>query len=219
MTPNSDDVFFASITELNQKLTNKEFSAVELTRAFCDRLESIGPRYNALALSLRKDRSRRRQGSGWRHQARTSARPAARHSFRRQGSALVRQTSHHLGREAVRGPSLQGNRQRAQAPAETRRIAHRQTRHGGTRGRPQLSLCQRIAHRPGLESVGQHALVRWFFQWLSHRGGSRPGHLRARLGNVRLHPYAQRFLRRYRTAPDLWTGVAEWGHVTVLDAR
>ncbi len=51
----SDDIFFADITEINQKLTKKEFSAVELARAFCDRLESIGPRYNALALSLRKD--------------------------------------------------------------------------------------------------------------------------------------------------------------------
>ena len=28
---------------------------MELARAFCDRLETIGPRYNALALSLRKD--------------------------------------------------------------------------------------------------------------------------------------------------------------------
>ncbi len=50
----SDDIFFAGITEINQKLTKKEFSAVELARAFCARLESIGPRYNALALSLRK---------------------------------------------------------------------------------------------------------------------------------------------------------------------
>jgi aspartyl-tRNA(Asn)/glutamyl-tRNA(Gln) amidotransferase subunit A len=50
-----DDIFFASITEINQKLTKKEFSAAELARAFCDRLESIGPRYNALALLLRKD--------------------------------------------------------------------------------------------------------------------------------------------------------------------
>jgi aspartyl-tRNA(Asn)/glutamyl-tRNA(Gln) amidotransferase subunit A len=50
----SDDIFFAGITEINQKLTNKEFSAVELARAFCDRLEAFGPRYNALALSLRK---------------------------------------------------------------------------------------------------------------------------------------------------------------------
>jgi aspartyl-tRNA(Asn)/glutamyl-tRNA(Gln) amidotransferase subunit A len=50
----SDDIFFAGIAEINQKLTKKEFSAVELARAFCDRLEAIGPRYNALALSLRK---------------------------------------------------------------------------------------------------------------------------------------------------------------------
>ena len=50
-----DDIFFAGIAEINQKLTKKEFSAVELARAFCDRLETIGPRYNALALLLRKD--------------------------------------------------------------------------------------------------------------------------------------------------------------------
>src|SRR5437868_12280903 len=50
----SDDIYFASITEINQKLKAKQFSAVELTKAFCDRLERVGPRYNALALSLRE---------------------------------------------------------------------------------------------------------------------------------------------------------------------
>jgi aspartyl-tRNA(Asn)/glutamyl-tRNA(Gln) amidotransferase subunit A len=49
-----DDIFFATITEINQKLKAREFSAVELTRAFLDRLESLGPGYNALALSLRR---------------------------------------------------------------------------------------------------------------------------------------------------------------------
>ena len=49
-----DDVFFASVVEINKRLKAKEFSAVELTRAFCDRLEKLGPRYNALALSLRE---------------------------------------------------------------------------------------------------------------------------------------------------------------------
>lgn len=48
------DVFFASIGELSTRLRAKEFSAVELTRAFCDRLEKIGGAHNALALSLRK---------------------------------------------------------------------------------------------------------------------------------------------------------------------
>src|SRR5580658_10791505 len=49
----TNDVFFAGISEITAKLRAKEFSAVELTRAFCDRLERIGPSYNALALSLR----------------------------------------------------------------------------------------------------------------------------------------------------------------------
>lgn len=55
----SDDIFFATITELNEKLKAREFSAVELTRAFCDRLERLGPRYNALALLLRKEAVRK----------------------------------------------------------------------------------------------------------------------------------------------------------------
>src|SRR5258706_6091769 len=55
----NDDVFFSSITEIAAKLRAKEFSAVELIRAFCDRLESLGPRYNALALSLKEQAIRK----------------------------------------------------------------------------------------------------------------------------------------------------------------
>ena len=54
-----DDIFFASIRELGAKLRAREFSPVELTRAFCDRLERLGPRYNALALSLREQALRK----------------------------------------------------------------------------------------------------------------------------------------------------------------
>jgi aspartyl-tRNA(Asn)/glutamyl-tRNA(Gln) amidotransferase subunit A len=50
----TDDVFFASISDLNARLKKREFSDVELVRAFAQRLESIGPRYNALALPLTK---------------------------------------------------------------------------------------------------------------------------------------------------------------------
>lgn len=49
----TDDIFFGSITEISAALRKKEFSTVELTHAFCDRLEKLGPRYNALALSMR----------------------------------------------------------------------------------------------------------------------------------------------------------------------
>ena len=50
-----DGVFFLTIQEINAKLRAKEFSALELARACCDRLEKLGPRYNALALSLREE--------------------------------------------------------------------------------------------------------------------------------------------------------------------
>ena len=51
----SDDIFFATIKELNARLRAREFSAKELAQAFCERLERLGPRYNALAHSLRDD--------------------------------------------------------------------------------------------------------------------------------------------------------------------
>ncbi|HYO82809.1 MAG TPA: amidase [Bryobacteraceae bacterium] len=48
-----DSVFFASAAEINRRLKAREFSAVELTRKFCDRMERFGPRFAALALDLR----------------------------------------------------------------------------------------------------------------------------------------------------------------------
>ncbi|MDE3165218.1 MAG: amidase [Acidobacteriota bacterium] len=50
-----DDVFFAAIPQLNARLKAREFSAEELTRAFSERLQRLGPRYNALALSLHQE--------------------------------------------------------------------------------------------------------------------------------------------------------------------
>ena len=58
----SDDVFFATLTELNAKLRAREFTAAELTRAFCDRLDKLGPRYNALALPLSETALRKARG-------------------------------------------------------------------------------------------------------------------------------------------------------------
>lgn len=53
-----DDIFFAGITEINQKLKAREFSCAELAKAFSERLERVGPRFNAIALSLPKQAHR-----------------------------------------------------------------------------------------------------------------------------------------------------------------
>jgi aspartyl-tRNA(Asn)/glutamyl-tRNA(Gln) amidotransferase subunit A len=55
----TDDVYFASITELNERLRKKEFSCVELVKGFTERLERMGRRYNALALPLTESAIRR----------------------------------------------------------------------------------------------------------------------------------------------------------------
>jgi aspartyl-tRNA(Asn)/glutamyl-tRNA(Gln) amidotransferase subunit A len=44
---------FATIGELNSALHNREISCVELVKFFAQRLETLGPQYNALACSLR----------------------------------------------------------------------------------------------------------------------------------------------------------------------
>jgi aspartyl-tRNA(Asn)/glutamyl-tRNA(Gln) amidotransferase subunit A len=50
-----NDIFFAALPELNQRLAAKEFSAEELAHAFADRLAQLGPQYNALALPLQQE--------------------------------------------------------------------------------------------------------------------------------------------------------------------
>ncbi len=50
----TDDTFFAPIADLNASLKKREFSTVELVKAFGARLETLGPKYNALALPLTK---------------------------------------------------------------------------------------------------------------------------------------------------------------------
>ncbi len=53
------DIFFSSISELNQRLQKREFSARDLAAAFGARIERLGPHYNALALPLTKDACRK----------------------------------------------------------------------------------------------------------------------------------------------------------------
>jgi aspartyl-tRNA(Asn)/glutamyl-tRNA(Gln) amidotransferase subunit A len=54
-----NDVFFATIPELNGRLQSREFKAEDLARAFAQRLAQLGPRLNALALPLQQEAYRK----------------------------------------------------------------------------------------------------------------------------------------------------------------
>src|SRR3974377_392793 len=49
----NDDLLYSSISELGRLLRARKVSAVELTKACLDRLETLGPKYNALATLTR----------------------------------------------------------------------------------------------------------------------------------------------------------------------
>ena len=50
----TDDILFSTIAELAELLKARKISSVELTKAYLDRLEKLGPKYNALATVIRK---------------------------------------------------------------------------------------------------------------------------------------------------------------------
>jgi aspartyl-tRNA(Asn)/glutamyl-tRNA(Gln) amidotransferase subunit A len=56
---------FATISELGAALRKRDISCVELTHFFGQRLESQGPEYNALALSLLKDAKKAAKDVDW----------------------------------------------------------------------------------------------------------------------------------------------------------
>ena len=85
-------------------------------------------------------------------------------------------------------------------------------------GRRRLPLRRGFADRAGPESVGSHAMERRIVERLGRRDGGGPGDVRARIGNVRLDPHAQRLLRRHRTAADLRTGQPARRDGAFLDA-
>lgn len=56
---------FATITELNAALRNREISSAELVKFFGQRLETLGPDYNALACSLVKEGHKTTKDIDW----------------------------------------------------------------------------------------------------------------------------------------------------------
>lgn len=51
----AEEFFFSDLSTLHQGLVNGDYGVRDLVEAYADRLEQKGPKYNALALSLRKD--------------------------------------------------------------------------------------------------------------------------------------------------------------------
>ena len=213
------DVFFATIPELHARLQAKEFSVEELARAFSARLQELGPRYNALALSLpehaiRKSkevdsdlkRGRTRgplQGIPFGAKDLLSfAGPPTTWGARPYAGQVFDTTATVLDKLGGVGAVLTG------------KLSMVELAGGGGYRYAAASLTG-----PGLNPWDRS---RWSGGSSSGSGRSRrrrPRPLRHRLGNFRLHRHPRLLLRRHRTPPHLRPRQPLRRHGPLLDPR
>ena len=194
--------------------------SVELTEAYLQRLETIGPTagraWSRSRASWRSRRRRRRTRSG----AAARPRPAARHPVRRQGPAGHQGHPDHLGRRAVPRAGLRLRRHRGRAAARRRaRCWWPSWRWSSWRAAWATTTPTPASPGPGRTPWNPRLLERRLVQRLGRGDRGRPGRLRHRLGDLGLDPDAGRVLRRLRPAAHLRPGLAPRRDGAVLDAR
>ncbi len=120
MATDFSKVFFRSLSEINASLRKKEYSAVELTKAFCDRLEEYGPKYNALSHSMRKKALKQAKDVDDDIKIDRTRGPLQGIPFGVKDLLAVKRRADHLGRETLRGSGLQLRREYRQEARKNR---------------------------------------------------------------------------------------------------
>ena len=214
-----ESVFFLPVSELAARIRAKRLKPTDLVAGCLDRLERLGPKYNAVATLMREPAMDEARRGRTRAGARPGPRAAPRHPLWREGPARHEGRAHHLGRRAVPGPGLRLRRDRGAQAARGGRGAGRQARDGRAGGRHGLQPRERLVHRAGPHAVEHEVLERRLLERPRRRRGGGPGALRHRLGDLGLDPHARGLLRRDGPAADLRARQPARRDGAVLDAR
>ena len=109
-----EETLFLPIRELGARLRKKQFSAVELTQAYLDRLEQWGTKLGAV-VTITKDLALEQARQADRDFAASRSRPAPRHSVRRERSGRHPRHSDDVGSRAASQADLRLRRHRRHA--------------------------------------------------------------------------------------------------------
>ena len=215
----TDDIFFSSISDLSASLRKKEFSTVELTHAFCDRLEKLGARYHALALSLRDTALRKAKDVDRDFKIDRIRSPLQGIPYGAKDLLAVKGKPTTWGTKAFAGQVFKEDAQVIESARQSRRGPHRKIVDGGTGRRRRESVPLGVGHRRVRESMGSHVLERRIVEWAGDSYGGGVGHVLDRLGNIGIDPWTERLLRDHRLAAHLRTGQPPRRDGSRLDAR
>jgi hypothetical protein len=142
-----EELFYLTISELAKRIESKRLSPVELTQAYLDRSQKLGPRFNAYARLTPEIAL-----------ARPLSRPPSWHPLRRQRFAFGKRPSDHLGREALRQPGFQLRRHRHRASQPRGCCDDREGRDDRACRWNGIPICFGIIARRSQESLGRDVL-------------------------------------------------------------
>ena len=215
----TDDVFFATIPELNARLKKHEFSAIELAKAFGARLETLGPKYNALALPLTRVAL---------DQAKAVDKDLKIERYRGPLQGVPFGAKDLLS--FAGHPTTWGAKPYATQVLDETATVLQKLDDTGSLLMGKLSMVE-LAGGPGYRLAGASLtgpglnpwdITRWSggsSSGTGQRGRRGTGHLRARFGDFRLDHYAGGILRCNRPTTHLWPCQPARRHGTFLDAR
>src|SRR5213592_3055248 len=166
------DFAFLSVVELGRLLRQKKTSATELATYFLDRLERLGPKFNAV-VTITRERGRGSGGGRSRDPGGEMARSTARDSVRREGSARDQGLSDDVGGRAVSTAEVRQRRDGHRAPRCGGRCIGREARHGRARWWDGLQPGERVLHRAGQDPVESRLLERRVVERAGCRGRGR----------------------------------------------
>ena len=216
--PGADELAFATVSELQGLLVTGRVSSEELTRLALERLQRLGPRYNAVATVTA---------------GRALAEARARDRARRRGAArgdlhgipygakdllAARGAPTTWGAPALPRPGLRRGRHGGAAPGAGRGGAGGEAGHGGAGRRRGLPLPLRLPAGAGEDALEPRALGRRLLQRIGRGGRRRAGAVRHRVGDVRVYHHPGRLLRGHRPAPHLRPRLPPRGDAPLLDA-
>ena len=212
-----DDVFFATIPELNARLKAQRLFGGRAGARLRARLQQLGPRYNALALPLPLEALRK---------AREVDKDLKRERFRGPLQGIpygVKDLLSYAGQPTTWGAKpyagqvFDYNATVIDKLDGVGAVITGKLVDGRAGGRRRIPLRFRIAHRSRPESVGPHALVGRIVQRTRCGGSCRPRPVRDRVGDLGVDRHARVVLRRHGAASDVRSRQPPWRDGAFLD--
>ena len=216
----SEDIVFLPVRKLAALIRTRQVSPVEVASTFLDRLDTLGPHYNAV-VTVTRDRALA--------QAKRAEAEIAGRRYRGllhgipYGAKDLLATSEgiptNVGCRSLQTPGLRLRRHSGPEARRRRGGVGSEAGHGRAGWRYGVQERGRIVHRAGNQSLEYNDLVRWFFERARLSSSRWPRPIRHRFGDMGVNTLPIRLLWPLGPEAHVRPGQPPRRHGSKLDAR